>query len=44
MVGLLVVRQRDHALEALFGRRRGVVIGVVHVCRCRGRPSIRASR
>ena len=38
MVGLPVVRQRDHALEALFGRRRGVVIGVVHALPLPGAP------
>ena len=33
-----VVRPRAHALEHLFGRRRGVVIGVVHLLPLPGAP------
>ncbi len=33
-----VARLRDHALERLFGRRRGVVVGVVHALPLPGSP------
>ncbi len=33
-----VARPRDHALERLFGRRRGVVVGVVHALPLPGSP------
>ena len=38
MGDLPVARPREHALEALFGRRRGVVIGVVHALPLPGSP------
>lgn len=38
MASLPVGRPREHALEALFGRRRGVVIGVVHALPLPGSP------
>lgn len=33
-----VVRQRDHALQSLFGRKDGLVIGVVHLLALPGAP------
>lgn len=38
MTRLPVGRPREHALETLFGRRRGVVIGVVHALPLPGSP------
>lgn len=38
MGSLPVGRPREHALEMLFGRRRGVVIGVVHALPLPGSP------
>lgn len=38
MSRLPVGRPREHALETLFGRRRGVVIGVVHALPLPGSP------